>query len=52
MSMNKQILIVGAGFSGVVIARNLAEKGYQIKVIDNETMSQVTAILSAMPKQA
>lgn len=34
MSMNKQILIVGAGFSGAVIARNLAEKGYQIKVID------------------
>ena len=28
------ILIVGAGFSGAVIARELAEKGYSVKVID------------------
>ncbi len=32
--MNKQILIIGAGFSGAVIARELAEQGYQIKVVD------------------
>lgn len=32
--VNKNILIVGAGFSGAVIARQLAEQGYKIKVID------------------
>lgn len=31
----KKILIVGAGFSGAVIARQLAENGYHIKVIDS-----------------
>lgn len=31
---NRKILIIGAGFSGAVIARKLAEQGYQIKVID------------------
>jgi UDP-galactopyranose mutase len=30
----KKILIVGAGFSGAVIARELAEKGLQILIID------------------
>jgi len=34
MNNDKSILIVGAGFSGVVIARELAEKGYQVRVID------------------
>lgn len=34
MSVNKQILIIGAGFSGAVIARELAENGYQVKVVD------------------
>jgi len=29
-----KVLIVGAGFSGAVIARELAEKGHQIRVID------------------
>lgn len=29
------ILVVGAGFSGAVIARELAEKGYQIRVIES-----------------
>lgn len=28
------ILIVGAGFSGVVIARQLAEQGHKVKIID------------------
>lgn len=28
------ILIVGAGFSGVVIARQLAEQGHNVKIID------------------
>lgn len=32
--MNKNILIVGAGFSGVVIARKLAERGHKIRIID------------------
>ncbi|CCG87687.1 UDP-galactopyranose mutase [Erwinia piriflorinigrans] len=32
--MNKNILIVGAGFSGVVIARKLAESGHKIRIID------------------
>lgn len=32
--MNKQTLIIGAGFSGAVIARELAENGYQVKVVD------------------
>ncbi|WFF38742.1 UDP-galactopyranose mutase [Moraxella nasibovis] len=31
---NAHILIVGAGFSGAVIARELAENGYQVKVLD------------------
>ncbi|VED48551.1 UDP-galactopyranose mutase [Raoultella terrigena] len=31
---NKNIMIVGAGFSGVVIARQLAEQGYTVKIID------------------
>lgn len=30
----KKILIVGAGFSGAVLARELAEKNYQITIID------------------
>lgn len=37
MSVNKQILIIGAGFSGAVIARELAENGYQVKVIDKRS---------------
>lgn len=32
--MKKNILIVGAGFSGAVIARELAEKGHEVRVID------------------
>ena len=32
--MNKKILIVGCGLSGCVIARQLAEQGYEITVID------------------
>ncbi|AUX73083.1 UDP-galactopyranose mutase [Erwinia pyrifoliae] len=32
--MSKKILIVGAGFSGVVIARKLAENGHTIRIID------------------
>ena len=34
MNNNKRILVVGAGFSGAVIARMLAEKGFIIDVID------------------
>lgn len=33
-SYEKNILIVGAGFSGAVIARELAEAGYNITIID------------------
>lgn len=32
--MQNKILIVGAGFSGAVIARELAERGYKVTVID------------------
>ena len=34
LSMNKSILIVGAGFSGAVIARELALQDYRVDVID------------------
>ena len=33
--MNNRILIVGAGLSGAVIGRALAEAGYQIEVVDS-----------------
>lgn len=33
--MNNPIGIVGAGFSGAVIARQLAEQGYKVTVLDN-----------------
>lgn len=32
---SKNILVVGAGFSGAIIARQLAESGYKIRVIDS-----------------
>jgi len=32
----RSILVVGAGFSGAVVARALAEKGYQVEVIDKK----------------
>lgn len=32
---NKQILVVGCGFSGVTIARHLAEHGYLVDIIDS-----------------
>ena len=31
---NKKILVIGAGFSGAVISRELAEAGYLVTVID------------------
>lgn len=34
---NKKILIVGAGFSGAVIARELAEQPYKVQVIDQRS---------------
>ena len=34
MNSDKSVLIVGAGFSGVVIARELAEKGLKVRIID------------------
>lgn len=34
---NKKILIVGAGFSGAVIARELAREGFQIQIIDQRS---------------
>ncbi len=35
MTKNHQFLVVGAGFSGAVIARKLAENGYPVQVIDS-----------------
>lgn len=35
MMNSKNILVVGAGFSGAIIARQLAESGYKIRVIDS-----------------
>jgi UDP-galactopyranose mutase len=37
MPSKNKILIVGAGFSGAVIARQLAENGFQVTVIDSRT---------------
>lgn len=34
---SKNILIVGAGFSGVVIGRKLAEQGHKIRIIDKRS---------------
>jgi len=33
--MKKNILIVGAGFSGAVIGRELAEDGHKVRIIDS-----------------
>ncbi|MBB6182136.1 UDP-galactopyranose mutase [Pseudorhizobium flavum] len=35
MSVDKRILIVGAGLSGAVIGRELALKGYQVDIVDS-----------------
>ena len=35
--MVKNILIIGAGFAGSVVARELAEAGYQVQVVDRRT---------------
>ena len=37
MSDNKKILIVGAGFTGAVIARELAKENYEVRVIDKRS---------------
>lgn len=37
MLAKRKILIIGAGFSGSVIARELAEQGYQITVVDKRS---------------
>lgn len=34
---NKTILVVGAGFSGAVYAKTLADAGYRVCVIDSLT---------------
>ena len=35
--MQKNILIVGAGLSGAVIGRLLAESGHKVHIIDNRS---------------
>lgn len=47
----KKFLLVGAGFSNAVIARELAEKGYKTVVVDSLAMWQVTVTLNVMLKQ-
>ena len=37
MSKNKKIVIAGAGFSGSYFARNLAEMGWDVKVIKHSS---------------
>ena len=37
MTQNHKFLVVGAGFSGAVIARMLADAGYLVQVIDSRT---------------
>ena len=36
LNMQKKILIVGAGLSGATIARELADNGYEILIIDKK----------------
>lgn len=37
MNNTKNILIVGAGFTGAVIGRELAEQGHQVRIIDSRS---------------
>lgn len=37
MDNSKNILIVGAGFTGAVIGRELAEQGHQVRIIDSRS---------------
>ena len=38
MSLAKnRVLVVGAGFSGVVVAREIAERGFPVTVIDKRS---------------
>ncbi|MBT0719870.1 UDP-galactopyranose mutase [Rosenbergiella collisarenosi] len=37
MNNSKNILIVGAGFTGAVIGRELAEQGHQVRIIDSRS---------------
>ena len=37
MNKNKRILIVGAGLTGAVIARELAEAGHEVRIIDSRS---------------
>lgn len=34
MTVKKNVLLVGAGLSGVIIGRQLAEKGLRVTIID------------------
>ena len=49
MKKNK-ILIVGAGFAGAVIARELAEKNFKVTVIEKKIIQLETAILEEIMK--
>ncbi|EIX7501505.1 NAD(P)-binding protein [Salmonella enterica] len=44
----KKILIVGAGLSGAVIARQLAEQGHVVNIIDQRSISVVTLMMPEM----
>ena len=44
--------IVGAGFSGAVIGRALAEAGHKVLVIDERRMWPATVILNATRRLA
>lgn len=47
----KNVLLVGAGLSGVVIGRQLAEKGLRVTIIEQRPHIGGTVLTIEMPKQ-
>lgn len=51
MTVKKNVLLVGAGLSGVIIGRQLAEKGLRVTIIDQRPHIGGTVLMSEMQKQ-